>query len=196
MKKQILTITLLLSTSFLASSQTTFNKNNLGVRPYVINNNGVGIGLNYERYLDSTNNFSLYIPLDYILIITNNSTYNTPYYYGYKEMFGFSFSPSFRIYFKEPRKFNWFVGIGGYYGYGYYSTYNVKNENTSIGSIVNYGFKATIKKKVSVSLDIGTGLTLYYKNIFTDFYQQPNYTKTDSKLRPIGSLNFQVGYNF
>jgi hypothetical protein len=73
MKKQTLTIILFFTTSILIYSQTTFYKNNLGIRPFIFNKNGAGIGVNYERYLDSTNNFSIYMPVDYILAVNNNN---------------------------------------------------------------------------------------------------------------------------
>ncbi len=193
MKKQILTIALLFATSFLAYSQTAFYKNNLGIRPFIFNKNGAGMGLNYERYLDSTNNFSIYIPADYIFSVVNNE-YNYSNYSSY-EQYGFSFAPSFRIYFKEPRKFNWFLGIGMYYGQSHSKNIFYIQEERTIGNMVNFGFKATVKNRVTISLDMGTGIALYNKYDLTDV-SNPTSNYSTKNVQSIGSLNFQVGYNF
>jgi hypothetical protein len=170
----------------------------VGVRPFVVNKNGVGMGLNYERYLDSSNNFSIYVPADILLsVINNNDVYINSIIYNTVpiEQYGFSVAPSFRIYFKEPRKFNWFLGIGLYYGQSYLRNSFYKLEERTIGNMVNFGFKATVKKKVTISLDMGTGLALYNKSDYTES-SNPNNVLSSKKVQSIGSLNFQIGYNF
>lgn len=197
MKKHTLTIILFFTTSILTFSQTTFYKNNLGIRPFIFNKNGAGIGINYERYLDSTNNFSIYMPVDYILAVNNNNNNNNNVfmYQDPIEQYGFSVVPSFRIYFKEPRKFNWFLGIGLYYGQSYTRNTNYKLEERTIGNMINFGFKATVKNRVTISLDMGTGIALYNKSDLT-YLPNLNNVNSSKKVQSIGSLNFQVGYNF
>jgi hypothetical protein len=192
MKKQILSITLLLSMSFLANSQTTLYKNNIGLRPFVINNNGAGIGLNYERYLDSTNNFSIYVPVDIIFLSSNNVSY---FRLGGEEHSGFALNPTFRIYFKDPKKFNWYMGVGFYYGESLVKLTNrvYHSESKTFGTLVNFGFKSTIKNRVTVCLDLGTGIAFINRKDESDFQ---SYYFYDNKPNIIGSLNFQVGYNF
>jgi hypothetical protein len=96
---------------------------------------------------------------------------------------------------KNLEKFNWFLGVGVYYGQSYTKNiYNILEERT-IGNMVNFGFKATVKNRVTVSLDIGTGLAFYNKLDYTDL-NTPSYSNSTKKVQTIGSLNFQVGYNF
>lgn len=195
MKKQLLTSLLFFTTSVFAFSQTTFYKNNIGIRPFVVNKNGVGMGLNYERYLDSTNYFSFYLPADFIMAVNNNNNNGFFSYEDPIDQYGFSVAPSFRIYFKEPRKFNWFLGIGVYYGQSYIRNSFYKMEERTIGNMVNFGFKATVKNKLTISLDMGTGIALYNKSDFT-YLPVPGNSSSSKKVQSIGSLNFQVGYNF
>jgi hypothetical protein len=186
-------LTLLVSFLLIISSliaQEPYLKNNFGFRPLTTNNNGLGIGLQYERYLDSTNNFSVYLPIDYLII--TNSNYN---HYGNINESGFSFSPSFRIYFKEPQKFNWFLGVGFYYGNSSHTNDDLERTENTFGNMINFGFKATVKNKVTFGLDLGTGIAFKNK-IKTTYYQSNIWPTEDNKIKAIGAINFQLGYNF
>jgi hypothetical protein len=196
MKKIVKTIFVIIfiANQVVASDSIFLKKNNIGLRPLAANSQGVGMGITFERYLDSSQNFSLVIPFDYIFYTSlqrNNILSNNTFSHS-----GFTLMPSFRIYFKSPRTFNWFIGIGPYYSYTHfieaYNTY--ESREYAVGSITNIGFKTTIKNKVSVSFDIGTGI------LFSDRIENIDYISNISyqsnSVQGLLALGLNVGYIF
>lgn len=173
------------------SSTKVYYKNSLMFKPFNISSLGLGMGIMFERYLDNTNNFSITIPVNYVLGVNNNNQY----YYGYVVEQGFEANPGFRFYFVEPRKFNWYIGTSVMYGITQGYSYDVNlgkySLNHSIfGSIINVGFKGTIKERFTYNVDMGNGIRLL------DKYSDPNYNYGNNKERYLGSFHVGFGYNF
>lgn len=76
--------------------------NNFSIKPFNANAIGLGLGMQYERYLDSSRNFSFVLPVDFSVELTETNWNN--------DQFGINTNPGVRLYFKEPRTFNWYIG--------------------------------------------------------------------------------------
>jgi hypothetical protein len=118
----------------------------LTIKPFNANSTGLGMAVQYERYIDSKNNFSIVLPLGYSFSVTNDSSSN------FNDQFGIEVNPTLRIYFKEPRSFNWYLGTSVFYGYGNSSAINSQNFNSqqiAIGPMVHIEFIGTIQNIIT-----------------------------------------------
>jgi len=196
--KKITLVAILVFSIFNSYSQenktTHYYKNNLTLKPFNINSIGVGVGLQYERYLDNTNNFSFVIPFDYSFEVSNANNYGL----NNSDNYGINTNPGLRFYFVEPRKFNWYLGCSFLLGYenAAYTYYDINGNqiNTratrkSFGSMINAGFKGTIKDRFTYNLEVGNGIK------FIDKYDQNTYALYNSS-RYLGSILVGFGYNF
>ena len=184
---------------FLNSSlyaQNSF-KNNFSIKPFNANAIGLGLGMQYERYLDSSRNFSLVIPVDFSVELTETNWNN--------DQFGINTNPGLRLYFKEPRAFNWYIGtsiiIGTSRESGIGYDWQLQKDFTYIqnrfqfGTYVNVGFKGTIAKRFTYNVELGNGIRLIDKYTTTmDGLQQPISNTNRSKY--IASILAGIGYNF
>lgn len=195
MKKSILVFTFLVSILNLSSQSKYELKNNISIKPFNANNTGLGIGAHFERYLDSTNNFSIVFPLDYSFEINNNN-YNNGMLSN--NGFGVDINPGFRFYFVEPKAFNWYIGCSFLAGYesinGYYYDWTgnliyQNNVKTTFGSLINVGFKGTIKKRFTYNVELGNGIKFVDKNNNSNF-------NTGNNSRYMGSISAGFGYSF
>lgn len=173
-------------------------KHNIHFKPFNANSVGVGIGFNYERYLDSTNNFSLVLPIDLSFELTQTNWTGS--------QFGINTNPGIRFYFVEPRNFNWYMGTSIIVGhssessYGYFYNTSINQDTISItrdhiGSYVNTGFKGTLKGRLTYGLEIGLGL-----KIFDRYSQKVNGLAVSNTYNPnsivLGNINASFGYKF
>jgi len=184
--------------SFCQDSSTHFSKNNFTIKPFNANSIGIGMGVQYERYLDKTNNLSLVIPLNYSIELNQFSNeFNH---------FGIDVNPGVRFYFVEPRAFNWYLGTSVLLGMGRVSGV-VNNWNgdpiefTSklfdVCSYVNVGFKGTLEEKFTYNLELGMGMgTRYFNKIVTE-PKNIDYLYTGSNTtKLVGQVLVGLGYNF
>lgn len=192
--KKLQTILLILCIGLTAGAQKT--KNNIGIRPLSINTNGLGMGFQFEHYLDSERYFSIVLPIDILFLENSSSNYSRN---EVESSLGFTGNPSLRFYFKKPTNTNWYLSFGPYASYisssinGNFSGI-VSSSRTTIGSMTNMGFKTTINKKISIGAEFGIGLGVFNKNS----YEYTNGIKvTDpNKIEMLSNLNVQLGYNF
>lgn len=194
MKKSIIVLCSLIAFINSNAQQNLKFKNNLTIKPFNANNIGLGIGIHYERYLDSTNNFSLVFPVNYSFEVANNN-----YGGGYNNnSFGIDINPGIRFYFVEPRSFNWYIGCSFLYGYenseyAYYdpvgSIYYDNYTRNTFGSLINVGFKGTIKQRFTYNVEFGNGLK------FIDKSSQTTINMTNNS-RYMASILAGFGYNF
>lgn len=198
MKKSILLISFI-TLSLFSFSQT---KNNISLRPIAFNNDGLGMGIQFERYLDSEKYFSFVMPID-LLVIANPSESNVSNSFV-KNSIGIASNPSLRFYFRQPRSLNWYISFGLYgsstntsfdttqYNNGWV---NILNYNQfSFGTLTNIGFKSTINKRISLGAEFGMGLGLLHN--YTIKYVDGTIYNSPNKIRALTNLNLQIGYNF
>lgn len=177
-----------------SSSFGQYSKNNLTLKPFNANNIGLGIGFHYERYIDSSQNLSLVIPFNYSFEIANSNKYGGNIN---DNSFGIDINPGIRFYFVEPRNFNWYIGSSFIFGY---ENVDIKDLNNTVlnnysrnifGSLINVGFKGTIKQKFTYNVEFGNGLKFIDKISSTSniIYPNPN-------SRYMASIMAGFGYNF
>ena len=158
MLKTLLVAYILLIATALSAQDSLRLKNNLTIKPFNASSTGLGMAVQYERYIDSKNNFSIVLPIGYSFSVTNDNSSN------FNDQFGIEVNPTLRFYFKEPRSFNWYLGTSVFYGYGYSSaitSQNFSTYQTAIGPLVHIGFKGTIQNKITYQLDFGNGYKIH-----------------------------------
>jgi hypothetical protein len=169
--------------------------NNLTIKPFNANSVGVGIGVQFEKYLDTSHNLSFVLPIDYSFEVSTNNYFTN----DRVDNFGFDINPGFRFYFVEPRTFNWYIGCSFMLGYEnsdfkYYNPnggYDIfKSTRTSFGSLINVGFKGTIKDRITYNVEVGNGIKFIEK--FSSSINLNYYTNS----RYLGSILAGFGYNF
>lgn len=171
-------------------------KNNFSLKPFNANAIGLGLGMQYERYLDSSRNFSFVLPVDFSLELTETNWNN--------DQFGINTNPGVRLYFKEPRSFNWYIGTSLILGHSNETQWShdpvgvpikISTVRLQFGTYVNVGFKGTITNRFTYNVELGNGLRLVDK--FTtkvDNIVQPNFSYNRGKY--IASVCAGFGYNF
>lgn len=179
----------------------TYGKNIISFAPIQMTNlSPVGIGIQYERFLDQRGMFSLYIPLAV-------SFYEDYHYYSYNydhqkdRAFTFLY-PGLKIYpGGSSRKVSYSIGASMALGFGrqsvdydyyyspYYSSYmpyHTEEDVFQAGFLVNNGLNIQATKSFYLGIELGLGV----------FYYSSSSRSYDATDEPMVQGQFKMGYRF
>lgn len=184
----------------------TYGKNIISFAPIQMTNlSPVGIGIQYERFLDQKGMFSLYLPL----AISFYEEYSN-YYYGYNRQKDRAYTylyPGLKIYpGGSSRKVSYSIGASlalgfgrktvnyDYYYYPYYSSYMYpsypyatgEEDVFQAGFLVNNGLNIQATKAFYLGIEVGIGV-MYYTNSSNSY---------DYSDEPMVQGQFKMGYRF
>jgi hypothetical protein len=175
----------------------------IALAPFQFSENGVGVGLSYERALDAEGIISVYLPV----IATwnlNTRDNNNNYYYGttsnnltnsmYYAMPGIKFYPTGMGRIKYAVGPSAVIGVGqkvvndyAYYNYPYTSSYNYGTlENRFLfGMMINNSLNVNATPHLYIGAELGLGFS---------YFDRINNVNEGTKFLTQGS--FKIGYTF
>jgi len=170
-------------------------KNIVKLSPISLFDDGIGVGLSYERFFDKKQRFSFIVPIDYLFSNFNNTN-------GYNNYSVFYVSPGLKFYpGSAKRAISYAVGPSLMFGTGrgvswtssyYYGEENVTTRKFGV-LVVNY-LEVMITQKLNIGLSAALGLR-YVDNYYNDYGLKTDYSYED-EIMPIGQFRFTLGYKF
>lgn len=196
---------LLIVQNVFAQNNDNLKYNNIGIYPFTVTGDGLGLGVYYERALNKSGKTTMILPVKYL--VEKNNLYN-PNNGLYDQRFKnfFNFAPGLKFYpGRIDRVFSFAFGPSLLYTYGTYtdSYYNDLQPGTyelfdtkehSLGFLANSYIHLTFSKQFVMSFDMGFGVK-YFK-----FYQEnyPSFGTVNDRevFVPTGQFSFSFAYKF
>lgn len=189
-------MTLAANARFTVESKPVYGNNILRLMPLTVFNDGVGLGLSYERILDPAGKVGVNIPVS--LGIRN----------GYDNMSGMNtemnttvlINPGIKFYPSGQRKVTYAIGASLFAAMGTDDGYRYDNQGIyrymngsflKTGILVNNYLQFNLSPKVNIGMELGIGPI--YLNQYKD--NTTNSTRNEG-IEPMGQFSFHIGYRF
>lgn len=169
--------------------------NILALAPVQITNEGIGVGLSYERILGKNGILSFYLPLALVFNPNNNNYYTGSPYVNYNTTMFYAM-PGVKFYPTGQGKVRYAVGPSILIGVGEKNVYdNVQGftypqDYVTAGILINNSLNITPTPHLYLGLELGLGLS-YYNTINGD-----NVGIGGIDGAPLVQFGFRMGYRF
>lgn len=200
-------------------SNVHYGNNILALSPIVVNNDGFGIGLSYERVLGKKGIASFYLPFAWTFNPDNSNYYagNYPYYNNYNGGYNNStystinVMPGVKFYPTGNRgKVRYSVGPNFLFTYGTEPGYYYGPVYDNQGNIISYPYSGAVER-LRMGMSITNSLNMYPTphlylgvelNLGFIYYDETNgssgyyYNNGINEDQPYGQFAFKIGYRF
>ncbi|RQO30093.1 hypothetical protein DBR32_10930 [Taibaiella sp. KBW10] len=174
-------------------------KNIVRLMPVTIFNEGVGLGLSYERILDANGRIGFTLPLS--LGIRNSNFDNYTSYNGDNRGYSFLVNPGIKFYpAGQRKKVSYALGASLFAATGQSDVYDINNTGfyrlsngnfLRMGIMVNNYLQFNLNRKLNIGLEVGVGPM--YLNRYKDRSTNQTY---NMGIDAMGQFSFHIGYRF
>lgn len=207
----LIALILFVSVGQAAAQNNDHKPNHVGIYPITVTNDGVGLGVFFERDIGTSRNATFILPVKFVI-----QSYDE-WYYGH-QMPGYDitryknfveFAPGFKFYPGNRERVAVFaVGPSLYYSYGTYDFFkDVMNDpvaplereyfnrkSHSLGILGNGYLDITISKQFVMGVQLGLGVNYIKRDI--DTYSDGTKKSIQSIFQPAGQFSLTFGYKF
>lgn len=182
--------------------------NQIGIYPFTVTTDGLGLGVFYERDVGSSDKASFVMPVRFLI----NSYENYDIYPGTGSSTDFrnfiEFAPGMKFYpINRDRVLTFALGPSLYYSYGAYEGYRDVGDYSqpivreyfdrqvhSLGILANAYLDVTIAKQFVMGLQMGLGIN--YLTLEKDKMRNGVQTTRQEIFQPVGQFTLSFAYRF
>ncbi|RQO30092.1 hypothetical protein DBR32_10925 [Taibaiella sp. KBW10] len=175
-----------------------YGANIVRIMPLTVFNDGVGLGLSYERILDKDGKVGVNIPVS--LGIRNNSYNGSTGSYDQRMNYTVLVNPGIKFYPSGQRKVTYAIGASLFAAMGTDDSYRIDNlgiYHYTEGSFLKTGIMVNNYLQFNLSPKINIGLELGIGPMYLNQYKDNNTnTTTNYGIDVMGQFSFHIGYRF